>query len=325
MSHFVEMENGTKCEILGIIGEGGQGIVYKVKYIPDGKTYALKVYKPGAVSRKFFKNLSNNIVKGSPNDSFIWPKMVTKPFGSKMNRVGYLMDLKGNNYSSMAKLIKGKVAPKSTMVQIKMLLELIRAFESLHAKGYSYQDLNDGGIVFDVDHGKVQIFDNDNVAPYGENLGIKGKFKYMAPEVAISMFMPDKYSDYFSLAVLIFMILLHGDPLEGIRKTKLVSLTLEEKEKIYGTEPVFIFHPDNQSNPPDPTVHKSVIDAWDRLPDFIQELFIKTFTKGVPGKNITREQIQRDRQLRATDTDWIKAMNKWMDSLVTCPHYGVGT
>lgn len=29
------------------------------------------------------------------------------------------------------------------------------------------------------------ICDNDNVAPYGENLGIAGKCRYMAPEVVI--------------------------------------------------------------------------------------------------------------------------------------------
>lgn len=322
---IVQMENGHQCEVLGILGEGGQGIVYKVRYSEDNKIYALKVYTAKKMPAYFLKNMANNISKGAPSHSFIWPRLLTKPFGQRQNRIGYMMDMYGKENVSLAKLIKGKAAPKNAFIQIKMLLELVRAFEALHAKGYSYQDLNDGGVVFNVETGNIKICDNDNVAPYAQNLGIKGKFKYMAPEVAIGMFPPDKYSDYFSLAVLIFMILLHGDPLEGKSKTALIALTLEDKERIYGTNPIFVFDPENTSNRPDPKIHKTVIKAWEKLPEYIQDLLIKTLTKGLPGEGKEKPNIAKERQLRATEKEWIKGLNKWLASMVTCPHCGVGT
>ncbi|MBE0700606.1 MAG: serine/threonine protein kinase [Acholeplasmataceae bacterium] len=322
---IIQMENGHTCEVMSVLGEGGQGVVYKVKYSEDQKVYALKAYTAKNIPGFFLKNLANNITKGAPNHSFIWPRLLTKPFGKTRNRIGYMMEMYTKEYASMAKLIKGKAVPKNAFIQIKMILELVHAFEALHAKGYSYQDLNDGGVVFDVNQGNIKICDNDNVAPYGQNLGIKGKFKYMAPEVAIGMFLPDKYSDYFSLAVLIFMILLHGDPLEGKMKTSLIALTLEDKERIYGTNPIFVFDINNKDNRPDPIVHKTVINAWEKLPEYIKDLFIKTLTHGLPKDGRDKKEIARDRQLRATEKEWVKGLNKWLGSLVTCPHCGVGT
>ena len=56
-----EVKTHNEIEIVEKLGEGGQGVVYKVKH--DGKLRALKWYFPGKLQDEaaFIKNLENNI------------------------------------------------------------------------------------------------------------------------------------------------------------------------------------------------------------------------------------------------------------------------
>ena len=329
MNKTIKLEDGTTVELQGdpkrsvkdkgaLLGKGGQGAVYKVKNLQTGKILALKIYLH-PMSSAFIDNLRKNIIKGAPNDSFLWPLGLTEPLGTSKDKYGYIMELYDNKkYASFVKLIKGKVAFPSKETQIETLIELVDAFEELHAQGYSYQDLNDGGVLLDCQNGRVLVCDNDNVSPYGVNLGIIGKFKYMAPEVAIKMFKPDKHSDRFSLAVLMFLLLLHAHPFDGIKRLS-GQLTPALQEKIYGTEPVFIFHPTDKSNCPDPQIDANALKAWPLLPDFIQDLFIKTFTSGMPSIGKKRDELERERQDRVSEKDWREALHRWMDTMANCP------
>ena len=78
--------------IENVLGEGGQGIVYKVNY--NGQPKALKWYfvKKLREPEKFKANLLNNIEKGKPNDSFLWPQdLITHPEGTEAG-FGYIME-----------------------------------------------------------------------------------------------------------------------------------------------------------------------------------------------------------------------------------------
>lgn len=331
MNITIELEDGTIGELQGdpkkkvedggaLLGQGGQGAVYKVKSQKTGKIFALKIYSQ-PMSTEFIANLRSDVAKRAPDNStsFIWPLGLIKPLGKNKDRYGYIMELyDAKRFVSFAKIIKGEVRFPTKEIQITALIELVDAFEKLHAQGYSYQDLNDGGVLFDCQNGHVLICDNDNVAPYGVNLGIIGKFKYMAPEVAIRMFKPDKHSDRFSLAVLMFLLLLHAHPYDGIKRLS-GQLTPELQEKVYGTESVFIFHPTDKSNRPDPQIDANALKAWPLLPQFIQELFVKTFTSGMPAIGRTKEELEKERQNRTSEKEWREAFHRWMDTMSNCP------
>ena len=326
----ISLEDGSVCELMGDpsksikqggckLGEGGQGTVYRVKNLQTGKIMALKVYKD-VMSREFVNNLRNNIVKGAPDDSFLWPRGLIKPIGKDKNKYGYVMDLyDAKSYTSFPKIVKGQVNFPTKEMQIATLIDLVDSFDTLHKNGYSYQDLNDGGVLYDVQRGKVLICDNDNVAPFDVNLGILGKYKFMAPEVAIGLFKPDKHSDRFSLAVLMFYMLLHAHPYDGVKRLD-GAFTPEKQAKVYGTEAVFIFHPTDTSNRPDPEIDKNAILAWEFIPDHIKELFVKTFTSGMPAVGMKRDKIEVDRQARVSEKQWREALLQWMDSLAECPN-----
>ena len=221
------------------LGRGGQGIVYKVDY--EGLPYAFKWYttknKPA-----FYANLDNNVKMGAPNDSFLWPLAISKT--GQYGSVGYLMKLRPGNYEEIGAFMLAKAKFASPAVLIEAALQICTAFQRLHIMGLSYQDMNDGNFFVNPQTGDVLICDNDNVAPNMVNMGIVGKSGYMAPEIVENISMPDRYSDYFSLGVILFILFYMNRPFEGKRVTSCPCLTEEAERKLFGRECVFIMDPE---------------------------------------------------------------------------------
>lgn len=184
----------------------------------------------------------------------------------------------------------------------------------LHRFGYSYQDLNDGNFFIDPNSGDVLICDNDNVMPQGEKSGIMGKARYMAPEI-IAGGVPDKYSDRFSLSVILFMLFYANHPFEGAKVVACPCLTETFEKKLYGTEAVFIYDPTDKSNLPVRGIHQNVIRRWPAFPAKLREIFIQEFSQ---------EKLKNPNS-RMLESLWEKTIAGIRDSLVRCPVCGEET
>ena len=213
MGDRVRILNGGECKVLAKLGEGGQGIVYKVSY--EGKEMALKWYFIEKMKnpKQFYSNLQRNIEQGAPTDSFLWPQELSEY--SQGESFGYLMELRPQQYEDFSRFLLARVRFSSVAALINAGLNMVEGFRALHNRGYSYQDLNDGNFFINPQSGDVLICDNDNVAPYGENLGIAGKSGFMAPEIVLKKKNPDVNTDKFSLAVMLYLLLFMNRPLEG--------------------------------------------------------------------------------------------------------------
>lgn len=302
----IKMEGGKELEIIDKLGEGGQGEVYRVKY--DGGTYALKWYFAGKMSdpQRFYNNILNNIQQGSPSPAFLWPKAITE---WESGTYGYVMDLRPQEYKDFSKFLLAKERFANVEAVINAALDIVSAFRALHDRGFSYQDLNDGNFFVNPDNGKVLICDNDNVAPYGENLGIAGKCRYMAPEVVTGESLPSIHTDRFSLAVVLFMLLFLNHPLEG-KRTMCPCLTDAHERRFYGTDPMFIFDKADDSNRPVRGVHANVIKFWPLYPDFLHEAFCEAFSQ--------ESMVGENKQHRVTEKAWQETFLRLKDSLINC-------
>lgn len=284
----IKAVSGKEIEILDKLGEGGQGIVYKVKY--DNQEFALKWYFGNKLHDKisFYKNIQDNIKYGAPTNSFLWPIEITEYFEESF---GYIMKLRPQEYKDFSSFLLAKVKFSSIDAIINAALCIVNSFRALHTRGFSYQDLNDGNFFINPKNGDVLICDNDNVAPYGENLGIAGKCRYMAPEIVMGKKRPDIHTDRFSLAVILYLLLFLNHPLEG-KQTMCPCLTEELERKFYGEEPVFVWDPNEQSNRPVRGVHINEIKLWAVYPKFIRDIFTEAFSKEVLIGNDIEHRIQ---------------------------------
>lgn len=304
----VEMEYGGKAKILGIIGSGGQGVVYLVEY--NGMQWALKWYDIDKIKKpkEFRENIRNNIRDGAPSNKFLWPKYLTKE--NSEGTFGYLMELKPDSFDSFVDILNtyklsvdpltGKAAKKtvrftSLYAMVTAVINIVNAFRQLHRSGKSYQDLNDGGFFINVDTGAILVCDCDNIAPEGSNFGIGGKPGYMAPEIVRGIAKPDVQTDKYSLAVVLFKLLFRGDPMEGEKVVKDVCLTESSELKHYGQDALFVYDPNDDSNRPVRGIHDNVIKFWRLYPDYIKDAFIRSFTVGLtdPNKRIIENEWQK--------------------------------
>ena len=302
--------NGKEYEIIDELGEGGQGEVYLVQV--DNEKLAFKYYKE-IPSEDFKYNLKNNIAKGSPSETFLWPKDYIE---FTDDTCGYLMDLRPNNYVSFISYLTGKNRFKSQRMMLNWCIELVKSFKLLHEQGFSYQDLNDGSFFLDPDNGKLLICDNDNVTADKRSLGVLGKMRYMAPEIVRGdkdkntgeRQMPDMHSDRFSLAIILFLALCMGNPFEGECLKKYVIVDEKAEYEMFGSHPIYIYDDNNTSNRPIRGYHTAVLKRYPLLPSYIKSAFHRTFVDGL-----------KDRENgRTTELEWLKLLCKYRDELLTC-------
>ena len=308
----VKMKNGGEAKILSEFGSGGQGTVYKVTY--NGKDYALKWYHPGVFKGKekdFYSNLENNIAKGAPTDAFLWPLGVTEVLNGSF---GYIMDIRPAGYEELTNFFVG--SKKKQQVRFKSFaaistaaINIIQAFRELHNRGYSYQDINNGNFFINPANGSVLICDNDNVSPYGTNLGIMGKQRWMAPEIVTLKGDPDKQSDRFSLSVVLFRLLFINHPLEGRYSTP-PCMTKELEKKYYGTDPVFVYDPTDSKNRPVPGTDHNLKIFWNVYPQYIRNMFVRAFSQDVMHK----------RKPRILEKEWLDVFFRLRAETGMCPN-----
>lgn len=309
----VRLTNGRTCKVKKELGRGGQGIVYAVDY--GGKDHALKWYTAPDIinSKAFYKNLSSNVNAGSPASNFIWPLAIAEP---QMESYGYVMALRPKGYEDMSQFILCHAQFDSVHAQLNACLQICAAFQRLHALGYSYQDMNDGNFFINPKIGDVLICDNDNVAPDGTNMGIFGKAGYMAPEIVEGKTMPNKYTDYYSLAVCLFILIYMNRPFEGQWYLSCpCDNNPEMAKKLFGFSSVFIMDSTDAKNRPVRGVHNNVIRRWGIYPALLANAFCKTFSK---------EAINKPDQ-RLMDRQWHNILLQIRSMYVKCPNCGKET
>lgn len=296
-------ESGNKYTVVNLLGAGGQGEVYDVEC--KGKHYALKWYFKGSATSRQKKILETIIAKGSPDDSFLWPMEMIAPQQSEL--FGYIMPLRPKNYKSIVDLMKNRVNP-SFYVICRTAFNLTKGYQKLHGMGAKYQDISFGNLFFNPDNGDVLICDNDNVSfDNSKPGGVLGTPGFMAPEIVRGEKRPSKDTDRYSLAVLLFYLFMVNHPLEGRLEANIKCMDMAARIKLYGTEPVFIFDPDNKTNRPVKNIHDNANIYWPLYPEKLRQMFTKSFTVGLtqPSK-------------RVTEPEWMSLFANMMSGIMKC-------
>lgn len=301
--------SGLALSVDQFLGGGGQGEVYRVTL--NHQPLALKWFFPHYLRQdtRLRERLERAIQTGAPSDRFLWPiEMVNAPGTAG---VGYLMALREPRFKGMSDLVTRRVETSlETLTTIGF--ELAHSFLQLHAKGLCYRDISFGNVFFDPMTGEIRIADNDNVDVDGQPGAIGGTARFMAPEIVRGESTPSTQTDLFSLAVLLFYLLMNHHPLEGAREAAIRCFDLPAMTRLYGAEPVFIFDPDDESNRPMPGLHDNALAFWPLYPHFLRQLFVRSFTEG----------IRDPAHGRVRESEWRVVLVRLRDSIIYCPSCG---
>lgn len=315
LKSVLQSEDGAKVRIEGMFGAGGQGEVYKVSVDGDPEPKALKWYYPAGATPQQRVILENLTARRIADTRFLWPRgMVTDPSG-KSRGFGYLMDVRPDRFADLSALFRRHKSVRAVTMRSLMIVAVntAEAFRYLHHQGIAYRDINWGNLFFDPASGDILICDNDNAAYEGTQTSILGTMEFIAPELVRrdGGVMPSTQTDLHALAVLLFMLTANHHPLQGAAAQKISIMTLESQTKLYGTHPVFIFDPSDNSNRPDPNEQGMVIGTWSATPPSLQRLFLRAFTQGL-----------QDPIARVRENQWRDAFRAVHDSIVRCTSCG---
>jgi serine/threonine protein kinase len=296
----------SPCRIEKFLGGGGQGEVYRADL--GGRAVAVKWYFRRSATPQQRWLLEDLVRRPAPTSCFLWPiEMVSD---AKTPGFGYVMGLRESRYKGIVDLMKRRIEP-SFRALITAGIQLADSYFQLHSAGLCYRDISFGNVFFDPNSGDVLICDNDNVTINGgEQSGVLGTPKFMAPEVVRGEAVPSRDTDLYSLAVLLFYMLMVHHPLEGQRELQVKCMDLPAMNRLYGTDPVFIFDPKNDTNRPDPKFHRNAIEYWSVYPETVRELFTRSFTAG----------LRNPQQGRVKETEWRSTMLQLRDLIAYCQH-----
>lgn len=315
---IVKSTTGVEYAIGKKLGAGGVAKVYKARRLSDKKECVFKEYVPSPESRRMHNAIKRNIQNlmknplteddgKTPLQSFIGPldkdSLIELP---QSKGFGYVMELVDTKSFLPVPNLWHRDAYPDALIICKACINIAHLFRRVHFKGWCYKDINEGNIYINNKTGEIRIIDCDNISVQSTKT-IKGTDGYMAPEVYVTS-TPDTYTDYFSMAVLFYRLLVGGYPMDG-KKTRqyLLNNNLSVQEAastIYGSMAVFAFDPKDHSNeirklvdPLNPLLYEIQTKRWNRLPSEIQQTFCQTFSTGLTNAN---------RNKRATDRDWMK-------------------
>lgn len=307
----ISLSDGTTAVVKSKLGEGGQGVVYKVT-TSSGNDMAFKCYSQMPESA-FFDNLQNLIKLSAPSPAFLWPKAIVTYDGEYC---GYVMDLRPNGYHDLSDFFSagydGKVMANFTSfgARLQAAIHICNAFRKLHIQGLSYQDLNDGSFLINPDTGDVLICDNDNVCPNNTSITkIFGKARYMAAEIIEEKNFPNTNSDRLSLAIILYRLFMLDHPFEGESILRIPCLTQEIERRKYGYEAVFVYDENDASNRPNPKIHRNSVLFWQHCTDSLKQKFQKA---------LGHEAIINPDN-RVSDKEWKELFLDLRRKLIVCP------
>ncbi|MCY3711148.1 MAG: hypothetical protein OXG26_19845 [Caldilineaceae bacterium] len=292
-------------EVEGFLGGGGQGEVYRAKLADDqsgGAVVALKWYFPHYLDQDqdLRARLKHAVDTGPPSDRFLWPQGLVQ--ATNRDGFGYVMPLREERFVGITDLLTRRVVPTFRAL-VTAGFELAHNYLQLHAEGLCYHDISFGNVFFDPQSGEVRICDNDNVSVNGQPSAVIGTPRFMAPEIVRGEVSPTTRTDLFSLAILLFYMLVNHHPLEGEKEAQIRALDLPAMTRLYGDNPVFIFDPNDASNRPLSGYQDNAIELWPLYPQSVQKLFTRTFTHGLHDPNQrTRESEWRTELIRLRDS-----------------------
>ena len=106
-----------------------------------------------------------------------------------------------------------------------------------------------------------------------------------------------------------FLLFFSNHPLEGRYTVKPNEIKTDADEKrIYGTDPIFIFDPNDKRNAPTKLTSANAINIWNKVPVYIREIFIEAFEK---------ERLMGNKP-RILESVWLKTLVRWRSDYVKC-------
>ncbi len=248
-----------KYEVLGLLGSGGMGSVYKARHVLLDRVDALKIIRPDVASKPEYKTMFMREAKLSA--SLMHPHLT---------QVYDIIDEEGVLAFSMhyvhGECLSDRVeaGPSPTGEALRWGAEIASALTAIHGAGLVHRDIKPSNIMIDAndrailtDFGLAKNYEEAGTSGItGEDACI-GTPSYMAPEQVDRACFVDPRADVYSLGATLYAALTGQPPFQG-------DTPIEVLGKVISKDPV----PPRTLNPALPrNVEKAVLKMMAKNPD----------------------------------------------------------
>lgn len=307
-------KDGNDYTVDEVISVGtGQGDIYRVHNQRKEK-FALKLFHTGN-KKKLLAQIEKLIKRGQACEAFVMPIELVEVDG----RIGYIMEYIGSEFISAAALFNG-IEMDGRMVnltwheKIMLLAQIVDALIVLNDASLGIYDVKFDNLKIDLTNLRVKILDTDTIVYTKDKSVVVGTVGFMPPLTHIGKEKPNEYNDVYAVAVLIYMTLLGAHPLDGKRRNCPCNENIDTY--LFGTHPVYMFHPTDASNRPIPKDgfgrnQQQVIDKMRRYPAYFRKAMNATFVDGL-----------YDGTKRTTLHDWLDILEQLYNDSFVCENCG---
>jgi serine/threonine-protein kinase len=213
-------------QVVGILGAGGMGQVYKVRNVISDRVEAMKVLLPDLVNQpdladRFLREIKVQASLEHPNIAALHTAV------RQENQLLMLMEFVEG--VTLDQKLKGGPLPAAEAVNY--VLQVLAALEYAHARGVVHRDikpanmmLTPGGIVKLMDFGIARSSADHKLTQTGTTVG---SLYYMSPEQIQGVTAPDARSDLYSVGVSLYELVTGKRPFDGDSQFAIMSAHLQ--------------------------------------------------------------------------------------------------
>jgi eukaryotic-like serine/threonine-protein kinase len=222
--------------IVGLLGEGGMGVVYEAVQENPHRTVALKVVKPG---------LENALLRRFEHESQALARL-QHPGIAQIYEAGVADTGFGPRQYFVMEFIHGqalgeyvKARNLSVRERLALVVKICQAVDHAHQRGLIHRDLKPGNILVDdtgqpkiLDFGVARVTDSELQVTRQTDIGqLVGTLEYMSPEQVLAN--PeeiDTRSDVYALGVILYEILAGRGPYTLSRQLHEAVQTIRQED-----------------------------------------------------------------------------------------------
>ena len=216
-------------EILGLIGRGGMGVVYRARQLCLGRDVALKVLRSGlhaGPEERLRFRIEVESVAQLCHPNIVQVHEVGEQDGFPFCALEYVEG------GSLAE--KLAAAPLSAKEAARLMEKIARAIQAAHERGIIHRDLKPGNILLTAsgqpkvtDFGLAKrIGDTDDCTRTGISMGTPS---YMAPEQVESAKNVGPAADIYGLGAILYEVLTSHPPFEGDSALRIMARVVSEE------------------------------------------------------------------------------------------------
>ncbi|MCX6633074.1 MAG: serine/threonine-protein kinase, partial [Candidatus Solibacter sp.] len=212
-------------QVVGILGAGGMGQVYKVRNVISDRVEAMKVLLPDLVNQpdladRFLREIKVQASLEHPNIASLHTAVRVE------NQLLMLMEFVEG--VTLDQKLKGGPLPAAEAVDYVM--QVLSALDYAHARGVVHRDikpanmmLTPGGVVKLMDFGIARSSADHKLTQTGTTVG---SLYYMSPEQIQGVTAPDGRSDLYSVGVSLYELVTGKRPFDGDSQFAIMSAHL---------------------------------------------------------------------------------------------------